>query len=131
MTKTTQASIAGRRGSRLRKRRPVEMPTLLLILATYGTWLLVTAEYGHWPLWVVLPTTIVALVLHSSLQHEIIHGHPTPSSRINRLLGIVPLSLWLPFERYRQTHLLHHVDERLTDPHDDTESNYWAAEQWT
>lgn len=108
----------------------VEWPTLALILACYGGWLLVTSHYGVWPLWVVAPVTAVLLTFHSSLQHEILHGHPTRSTAVNRLFGIVPLSLWIPYERYRESHLVHHVNERLTDPLDDPESNYWTPEDW-
>jgi len=55
----------------------VELPTLMLIVIAYGGWLALTAAYDHWPLWVVAPAVVVLLTLHSSLQHEIIHGHPT------------------------------------------------------
>lgn len=108
----------------------VELPTLFLILATYGAWLAITFAYGHWPLLIVTPLVIALLTLHSSIQHEIIHGHPTRNALINRLLGVVPLSLWLPFMRYRQEHLTHHLDERLTDPLDDPESYYWTRADW-
>jgi fatty acid desaturase len=104
----------------------IEFPTLALIFAMYAGWLTVTRAYGSWPLWVVVPAGIVVLVLHGSLQHEMLHGHPTRWSWINRLLGIVPLSLWLPYDRYRQNHLTHHIDERLTDPVDDPEAFYWS-----
>jgi fatty acid desaturase len=119
------AAIAARE-----RRASIEAPTMLLIVATYGCWLAVTLAYGHWPLWIVAPAGAVLVTLHGSLQHEIVHGHPTRSRRINRLLAIVPLSLWLPFERYRASHLAHHVDERITDPVDDPESWYWTAEAW-
>jgi fatty acid desaturase len=112
------------------QRVSVELPTLLLIVIAYGGWLALTAAYDHWPLWIVAPAVVVVLALHNSLQHEIIHGHPTRWSRINRFLGMVPLSFWLPFDRYREHHLDHHVDERLTDPLDDTESYYWTPEEW-
>ena len=108
----------------------VELPTLLLIVAVYGGWLAVTLAYGHLPLIAVAPIGVVLITLHSSLQHEIVHGHPTRWYAFNRLLAMVPLSLWLPYERYRQTHLAHHNDRRLTDPLDDPESYYWTAEQW-
>jgi fatty acid desaturase len=108
----------------------VEIQTLLVIVAVYGGWLAITLAYGRWPLWIVAPIATVLITLHSSLQHEIVHGHPTRWQTFNRLLGVVPLSLWLPFERYRQTHLAHHNDRRLTDPLDDPESYYWTAEQW-
>ena len=108
----------------------VEIPTLLLVLATYGGWLAVTYAYGRWPLVVVAPVAAVLITLHGSLQHEIVHGHPTRWPAFNRLLAIVPLSLYLPYERYRASHLAHHIDERLTDPLDDPESYYWTAHDW-
>ena len=107
----------------------MELPTLLLVMVTYGGWLTVTLAYGHWPLAVVAPLGALLVTLHGSLQHEIVHGHPTRWPAANRLMGIVPLSLWLPYVRYRQTHLQHHRDDRITDPVDDPESYYWTAEQ--
>jgi fatty acid desaturase len=116
---------------RRHKRVAVEVPTLALTMAMYAGWLIVTAAYGRWPLWIVAPAVALLLTLHSSLQHEIIHGHPTRWRSVNRLLGMVPLSLWLPFERYRALHLTHHIDERLTDPLDDPESYYWTPEDFS
>jgi fatty acid desaturase len=66
----------------------------------------------------------------ASLQHEVMHGHPTPSVAFNRWVAGPPLALWLPYDRYRATHLLHHVDERLTDPLDDPESFYVTTDAW-
>ena len=109
---------------RLVRQPAVEWPTLLLIALTYAGWLLVTRTYGRWPFFVVALLVTLLLTLHSSLQHEIVHGHPTRWPRVNRLLAIVPLSLWLPYVRYRRSHLIHHRDERLTDPIDDPESYY-------
>jgi len=108
----------------------VELPTLILIFGVYAGWLLVTHLYASWPSVVVVPAVVLLLTLHGSLQHEIVHGHPTRWFGFNRLLGIVPLSLWLPYERYRHTHRIHHDDERLTDPLDDPESYYWTPEEW-
>ena len=124
-TATTQDAAA-----RGRRRVAVEIPTLLLIVATYCAWCALTFAYGHWPLFVLAPALALVVTLHSSLQHEIVHGHPTRWKALNRLLAIVPLSLWLPYERYRHTHHVHHIDARLTDPHDDPESFYWRAEDW-
>lgn len=36
----------------------------------------------------------------------------------------MPFGLFVPYNRFRDSHLLHHHDERLTDPYDDPESNY-------
>ena len=108
----------------------IEWPTVALLVFAYGGWAVMTWHYGDWPTWVVLPVTAVLLTLHSSLQHEILHGHPTRWRSVNRFLGNIPLSLWVPYVRYRQTHLVHHVDERLTDPLDDPESYYWTPQHW-
>ena len=112
------------------QRRALEVPTLALLALVYGSWIVLTLAYGHWPLYVLAPAVAVLLTLHSSLQHEIVHGHPTRWSALNRLLGVVPLSLWLPFERYRFLHRVHHIDARLTDPLDDPESFYLTRAQW-
>jgi len=125
LTATTQEAAA--RGQR---RAAVEVPTLLLILATYCAWGALTFAYGRWPLYVLAPLVAALLTLHSSIQHEIVHGHPTRWKALNRLFAIVPLTLWLPYDRYRHTHHVHHIDARLTDPLDDPESFYWRAEDW-
>lgn len=112
------------------RRVSVELPTLLLILAVYAGWLAITLAYARWPMWIIVPAAVLLITLHGSLQHEIVHGHPTRWFGLNRALGMVPLSLWLPYERYRHTHRIHHNDERLTDPLDDPESYYWTPEEW-
>jgi fatty acid desaturase len=127
---TTDPDVPGASAARDRRRVSVEVPTLLLVLVDYGAWLAITLAYGHWPLAIVAPVTAVLLTLHSSLQHEIVHGHPTRWIGINRLLAIVPLSLWMPYERYRRSHRVHHIDQRLTDPLDDPESYYWTPQDW-
>jgi fatty acid desaturase len=111
-------------------RRALEWPTLLLLFAVYFAWLALTYQYARWSLWIVAPLGVLLVTLHGSLQHEIVHGHPTRWYTVNRLLGMVPLSLWLPYDRYRALHRAHHVDARLTDPFDDPESFYWCAGEW-
>lgn len=64
------------------------------------------------------------LAWHMSLQHETLHGHPTRWRRVNDAIGLLPLSLWLPYGAYRRSHLRHHRDEHLTDPIEDPESYY-------
>ena len=108
----------------------VEWPTLWLIISTYGAWFALTSAYGHWPFVIVAPLLVVLLTLYGSLQHETIHGHPTRHDIVNRALTVVPLLLWLPYERYRANHLQHHHDERITDPLDDPESFYWTPQEW-
>ncbi len=127
---TTDRDALSATAIRAERRVSVEVPTLLVILATYAGWLAITFAYGRWSLAIVAPIAAVLLTLHSSLQHEILHGHPTRWKSVNRLFGVVPLSLWLSYDRYQQTHRVHHVDARLTDPIDDPESYYWTPQDW-
>ena len=103
---------------------------MLVAVLAYGGWLAATLMYDYWPLWVVAPLTAVLVTLHGSLQHEVVHGHPTRWRRVNRLLAVVPLSLWLPWDSYQASHIAHHMDDRLTDPLDDPESWYWTGDEW-
>jgi fatty acid desaturase len=113
-----------------RSRAAIEWPTLLLSLGVYAVWAALTYWHAALPLWVLVLVGGPLITLHSSLQHEILHGHPTRWRAVNRLLATVPLSLWIPYESYRISHLTHHRDERLTDPLDDPESYYWLPEDW-
>lgn len=108
----------------------VEWPTLLLLFGLFAAWGTLTWFHADLPAWIVYPLGAVILTWHSSTQHEIVHGHPTRWPSVNHFLGVVPLSLWVPFERYRETHLTHHIDERLTDPYDDPETYYWTRADW-
>lgn len=108
----------------------IEWPTLLLLAATYGAWTLgTTAAFGLSPLLGILLTGI-AIAQFSSLQHEILHGHPFPSRRANEALAFPALTLTVPYGRFRDTHLAHHHDPILTDPYDDPESNYLDPVVW-
>jgi len=107
----------------------VEVPTLLLLVFVFAGWMSVTAAYGQLSLLIVAPVTALLITLHSSLQHEMTHGHPTKWRPLNRLLAMTPLSLWIPFDRYLHTHHEHHINARLTDPIDDPETYYWTAQQ--
>ncbi|MDR6955073.1 fatty acid desaturase [Ancylobacter sp. 3268] len=89
-----------------------------------------TFVHASLPIFVLIPLGAWIIAWQGSLQHEIIHGHPTRWRVFNRVLGSIPLSLWLPFQRYRMLHLCHHRDERLTDPLDDPESYYWTEADW-
>lgn len=108
-----------------------EWPTWAAILLCYTSWLLLGGLlYPAHPV-LALAGMAVMVAFHSSLQHEAIHGHPTPSALCNELLVGLPLGLAYPYRRYRTTHLLHHRDETLTDPHGDPESYYWDRESWS
>lgn len=107
--------------------RAVEWPTLVVAGSIYAGWGLATYFNDRlpWPILAIVGAWLIAW--HNSLQHEVIHGHPTSSRRLNTLIALPPLSLWLPFEAYRRSHLAHHATEHLTDPEHDPESRYAPA----
>ena len=106
----------------------VDWPTLALIILCYAVWLLFLFVA---PLWLKIPFLGVVIALHSSLQHEVLHGHPFRNQRINEVLVWPSLNIVIPYTRFRDTHLAHHNDATLTDPYDDPESNYLDPAVWT
>ena len=116
---------------RKRKRRHrIEWPTVAVAVLIYAGFLAVTWFHDSLTAWLTIPLGAWLGAWHASLQHEIVHGHPTPWRRINRALARPCLVLWLPFGMYRTSHLAHHVDRRLTDPLEDPESYYVTADAW-
>ncbi|MCJ8340775.1 MAG: fatty acid desaturase [Pseudomonadales bacterium] len=106
----------------------IEWPTLALIIGCYLLWLLVLYNQVSFVLvWLALP---LLLALHSSLQHEVLHGHPTRWAAFNEALVFIPLGVFLPYQRFRDLHLIHHRDEHLTDPYADPESHYQDPQRW-
>ncbi|MGQ0565532.1 MAG: fatty acid desaturase [Gemmobacter sp.] len=108
----------------------VEWPTLLVLLATYGTWLFATSTlYAGFP---VVATVVAGLAIaqFSSLQHETLHGHPFRSRALSEAMVFPGLTLTVPYGRFRDTHLAHHHDPVLTDPYDDPESNFLDPAVW-
>ena len=104
-------------------------PTAVLLSACYATWLLLVINHAAlgW-LWHV-PAALL-ITLHSSLQHELLHGHLARNRRTNELLALPALGLFIPYRRFRDLHLAHHRDENLTDPYDDPESWYLSDKAW-
>lgn len=107
-----------------------EWLTLALLAACYGVW----AAALTWLAPVSLPLAIlvagIAIALHSSIQHEVIHGHPTRWQWLNAALVAPALTLVVPYLRFHDSHLAHHRDAALTDPYDDPESNYLDPALW-
>jgi fatty acid desaturase len=104
----------------------LEWPTIALALAIYGGFGALTWFYADLPLVLTAPLVAVLLAWYGSLQHETIHDHPTPWRGLNALIASLPLSLWIPYGIYRDTHLRHHEHrgQHLTDPVLDPESFY-------
>ncbi len=108
----------------------MEWPTWALFLTIHGGWIALTRAWGGVPP-VLLPLLGGWLVAwHGSLQHELVHGHPTRSARVNAALGSLPIGLWLPSPLYQRLHLAHHRTRDLTLPRGDTESFYVTPERW-
>ena len=108
----------------------VEWPTWLALFCCYAAWVALTLGYHVIGPWLFMPLAAYVVGLHSSLQHEALHGHPTRNRRINEALVFLPIGLFYPYRRFRDTHLAHHRDERLTDPYEDPESWYLAEGDW-
>lgn len=106
-----------------------EWPTfvvLIVVALVWGVALLLPAGWG----WLSVVLLIPALTLHSSLSHEILHGHPFGNERAQDLLGLFQPGLFVPYLRFKRLHLEHHTDSTLTDPYDDPESNYLDPAVW-
>lgn len=108
----------------------IEWPTLGLLLVAYVGWGCALFVMPDIALWLAVLLAALAITLHASLQHEVIHGHPTQSKAFNFALIWPPLTLVIPYLRFRDTHLAHHLDSKLTDPYDDPESNFLDQSDW-
>lgn len=115
--------------ARGRARPTIEWPTVLLLVAFFGAWLGLVLGHDAVPWWLAVPAFAYLGGLWLSLGHELLHGHPTRWNWVNAVLGFPPLSLWIPFARYKQSHVKHHHSD-LTDPFDDPESTYVDPAVW-
>jgi fatty acid desaturase len=107
----------------------VEWRTIALISGWFAAMAVVIGLHASIPWWLSVPALALLGGLHFSLQHEAIHGHPTPWRRLDTALVGVPLALWCPFPVYRESHLAHHRSD-LTVPGVDPESYYVSAADW-
>ena len=111
-------------------RRPIETPTLLIAAGSYAA--LIWGTTGLWslsPLLAVLLTG-VAVAQFGSLQHEVLHGHPTGVRWLDEALVFPAINPLIPYLRFKDLHLAHHFDPALTDPYDDPESNFQDPQVW-
>lgn len=111
-------------------RDSAEWRTLLLIIIGYIVWTVaVFAPIGA-PEWLRILLIVPAITFHSSLQHECMHGHPFRRQGLNDALVWPPIGIFVPYLRFKSTHLKHHFNENITDPYDDPESWYLDTEVW-
>ncbi|MEM6657880.1 MAG: fatty acid desaturase [Pseudomonadota bacterium] len=107
-----------------------EWGTFALICGCYATWLVVIFWLAELSLGAAVAAMAIVAAMHSSLTHEALHGHPFRTAWINEALMALPLTVFIPFNRFRDLHLAHHLDSNLTDPYDDPESNYLDPKVW-
>jgi len=111
--------------------RDPEWGTFALIVICYALWLVSVFWLAAWSPGFAVLVTGVLVALHGSLIHEVLHGHPFRSRALNEVLMFLPLNLFIPYNRFRDQHLAHHQDARLTDPYDDPESNFIDPKVWS
>lgn len=111
------------------KTREIEWPTLLLLAVTYLVWAMGTLAWTE-SAGLALLLTGLAIAQFSSLQHEALHDHPFRNRLLNEALVFPALAVFVPYRRFRDTHLQHHHDPALTDPYDDPESNFMEPAVW-
>lgn len=92
--------------------------------------MLLIGNYSELGGWLVCPLAAIIVTLQSSLQHEVLHGHPTKHPAVNEALVYCSLGLFIPYRRFKSLHLRHHNNDRLTDPYDDPETFYLAWADW-
>jgi fatty acid desaturase len=108
----------------------IEWPTVGLTLLVYVVLGSLVWFHAVLPWWLILPVGGYFAALHSSLQHETLHGHPTRNRILNEALIFLTPTMWLPYQRYKETHLQHHNNQFLTDPAIDPESYYMLPDHW-
>ncbi|HEU0222420.1 MAG TPA: fatty acid desaturase, partial [Paracoccaceae bacterium] len=86
----------------------MEWFTIALAAATYAAWAGVTYVDAGPGFSVTIPLLAFVLAQHSSLQHEILHGHPFRPQWLADLLAYPAVGIFVPYERFRDLHLAHH-----------------------
>ncbi len=108
----------------------IEWLTLFLIISCYALLAVMTTVVASFSPVLAAVGCAVLIAFHSSLQHEVIHGHPLPSRGLSETLVFPAVGLFIPYLRFRDTHLQHHYDPNLTDPYEDPETNYLDPVVW-
>ncbi|MEM9429936.1 MAG: fatty acid desaturase [Pseudomonadota bacterium] len=93
-----------------------------MLLAVYAAYMLITA--ADLPAVLSIPLLAVVLAQHSSLQHEVVHGHPFKNRALSEATVFPAIGLSIPYGRFRDLHIAHHRTPHLTDPYDDPETEY-------
>ena len=107
----------------------VEWPTVGVLAVFFAGWIAVVLGGSALYWWVEFAVLVYLGGWWMSIGHELLHGHPTKWTWVNSAIGFLPLSLWVPFTRYKSFHIAHHRSD-LTDPEDDPESFYVDPALW-
>ncbi len=107
-----------------------EWRTIFLIVICYAIWIGAVIGLAEVSTLVTVILLVPTITLHSSLQHECLHGHPFRSQLLNDAIVSIPLGLFIPYLRFKDSHLKHHLNSRICDPYDDPESWYLAQPFW-
>ncbi|MEO6124921.1 MAG: fatty acid desaturase [Ilumatobacteraceae bacterium] len=116
-------------GTTFEQRTLTDWPTLLAIAIFWSMLIGTVLLADHIQTVVAIAILGVLGGFYMSLQHEVIHGHPTRWRWMNWSMVGIPLGLVLPFTRYYDAHVAHHNSD-LTNPVDDPESFYVLASTW-
>jgi len=109
----------------------VEWPTILVAAMIWVGLAASILTHPLMPWWVTVPLLMFLAGWYASLQHEVVHGHPTPWVLVNTAIAGVPLDFLYSLARFRDLHLAHHDDpSRLTEPGIDPESRYCSSQAW-
>ncbi|MBT3456710.1 MAG: hypothetical protein HN449_01220 [Thiotrichales bacterium] len=107
---------------------PNELPTWIAIFLVYFFWWIILSNFYIIPFAHLF--LVIILTFHGSVQHEILHGHPTGHQGFNDLLAYPSIALWSPYFIYKSSHLKHHEDINLTIPNIDPESYFISKDDW-
>jgi len=113
-----------------RKFWQLDGPTLLLAVVIYGAWGALIWYNTVLPWWVIMPVGAYLIAWQFSLQHEAIHSFRGVPDWLRLAIVFPPLGLWFPYPLYRKSHSIHHRDQYLTVPGEDTESYYALQADW-
>jgi fatty acid desaturase len=105
-------------------------PTLLLAMIIYGAWVTLIWFNAVLPWWVIMPVGAYLIAWQFSLQHEAIHSFRGVPDWLRFAIVFPPLGLWFPYPLYRKSHSIHHRDQYLTVPGEDTETYYALQADW-
>ncbi len=100
----------------------IEWRTLFLIILIWFIEIILYIFGGNLPWYIILPILTLCIAQQLSLQHEILHGHPTNIRLVNDILGWLQFGIIWNYQQFKRLHLIHHNDYNLTHPTKDPES---------